>query len=231
VDAATALRFEEHLHACPNCTKALGEQRILQTALKGDALFYRAPEHLHQRVRASLTGQTRRPAKRLPWRALVAAACLLFCVGLGALLGRVNFTGSAPERLLQEVTASHIRSLQWNHLIDVHSSDQHVVKPWFTGKLDFSPSVRIPAPEEFPFVGGRLDYLDGRQVAALVYKRREHVINVFMWPASSTQDIAPQGETRQGYQLIYWSKAGMNVWVVSDLNETELNEFARRLQE
>jgi anti-sigma factor RsiW len=208
----------------------LADEKTIQSALKADALYYRAPDDLHQRLRVSLRRQAR-PPKRFFLRPLVATACLLLCVGLGMLLGRADLSGSARERLLQQVTASHIRSLQWNHLMDVPSSNQHVVKPWFTGKLDFSPTVRIPAPEEFPLEGGRLDYMDGRPVAALVYKRREHVINVFMWPAPSSDDLAPQTETRQGFQIIHWSKAGMNFWVVSDLNATELDEFARRLRE
>jgi anti-sigma factor RsiW len=147
------------------------------------------------------------------------------------LLTRVGLGPSREERLVQEVASSHIRSLQWKHLVDVPSSDKHVVKPWFNGKLDFSPPVPVPSTEAFPLLGGRLDYLDGRPVAALVYKRREHVINVFLWPGPANADTPPRRETRQGYQLIHWSRAGMNCWVVSDLAPGELNELAERLRE
>jgi anti-sigma factor RsiW len=230
LDAGTALQYEQHVHACPACAKALAEQKTLQTEMKADTLYYRAPEHLHRQVRASLNRKTRHSTHRL-WRALVTAACLFLCVGLGVLLGRFGLPASSQERLLDELTAGHIRSLQWNHLVDVPSSNQHVVKPWFTGKLDFSPSVRIPEPRDFTLVGGRLDYLDSRAVAAVVYKRREHVINVFSWPAPASQDTPSRVETRQGYQLIYWCKGGMYYCVVSDLNAEELNELARRFQD
>lgn len=111
--------------------------------------------------------------------------------------------------------------------MDVVSSDQHTVKPWFNGKLDFSPPVKDLAAQEFPLIGGRLDYLSGHSVAALVFRRHKHIINLFVWPAKEGDSKAASVQPSQGYNLIHWSEAGMVFWAVSDLNDKELMEFVR----
>ncbi len=234
LDASTTLEYEQHLRTCPACAPRLAEQKVLQTAMKADALYYKAPEHLRDRLRSSLRHQRAPRFARFPLRwVAAAAACLILCVGLGFLVAR--FTGVTPnqERLAQEVASSHIRSLQVENkrLVDVRTSNRHEVKPWLSERLDFSPPVPDLANEGFPLVGGRLDYLDGRPVAAVVYQRRKHFINVFLWPAPANENTQPRRETRQGYHLIQWSGAGMNHWVVSDLNLDELNEFVQRLRD
>jgi len=129
----------------------------------------------------------------------------------------------------REVVSSHIRSLMANHLTDVASTDQHTVKPWFNGKLDFSPPVSDLATSGYPLIGGRLDYLRGRPVAALVYQRRKHLINVFAWPDEGVADAETPPRTQQGYHIIHETHGGMAYWIVSDLNSDELSSFGKLL--
>ena len=130
---------------------------------------------------------------------------------------------------MSEVVSDHVRSLMASHLTDVLNSDQHTVKPWFTGKLDFSPEVRDLSPDGFELVGGRLEYIDGHSAAAIVYQRRKHVINVFMWPSAGS-DQEPQTLARQGFNIVEWKQAGMYYCAASDLNQQELSEIASMLR-
>lgn len=231
LDPSVSLQFEQHLGACPACSKALTEQQAIQAEMKADSLYFKAPPILRDRVRASLKKQSGAGPVRFPWRWVAAAACVALCIGFGFLLAQFAFTPSVPERLTQEVASAHIRSMQAKHMVDVLSSDRHEVKPWFNDKLDFSPPAPDLEKEGFPMVGGRLDYLNGRPVAALVYRRRQHFINIFVWPTSGRESGDFQRETRQGYHLVHWAKAGMNYWIVSDLDPTELGELAQRVRE
>ena len=231
IDPSVSLQYEQHIGQCAACSKALADQQAIQVAMKADSLYFKAPEILRARLRASLKKQASAGNVLFPWRWLAAAACVALFTGLGFLLARFTFATSGHEQLTQEVASAHIRSLQAGHIVDVPSTDRHEVKPWFNGKLDFSPPTPDLDKEGFFLVGGRLDYLDGRPVAALVYRCRQHLINVFIWPNSGTESGDIQRETRQGYHLIHWSKAGMNHWIASDLNPTELNELAQRFRE
>ncbi len=230
-DPSVSLQYEQHVATCPACSKALAEQQAIQVEMKADLFYYKAPEDLRERLRLSLHKQSRSRLSRFSMRWMPVAASVVVCIGLGFLLARFTLDHSIQDRMTQEVASAHVRSLQADHLVDVRSSDKHTVKPWFSGKLDFAPPIPDLAAEGFPLVGGRLDYLDGRSVAALVYRRRNHFINLFVWPDTGAEPQEPRQDTRQGYHLIHWSRAGMSFWVVSDLDPAELNELVQRLRE
>jgi anti-sigma factor RsiW len=231
LDLGGSLQCEQHLRECSACAKAVAEQQTLQAALKADTLYYRAPENLRERLRSTLRKQGGPRAARFPWRLVAAAACVVFFMGLGFVLAQFTLAPAARERLTQEVASAHIRSLQAEHIVDVLSSDRHTVKPWFNGKLDFAPLTRDLSQHGFSLVGGRLDYINGRTVAAVVYRRREHLINVFIWPEAGNEEGEIRREALQGYQLVHWSRNGMQHWVVSDLDPGQLNELVERLRE
>jgi anti-sigma factor RsiW len=228
LDLVRSLEVERHREACPACAAAVGELQALRAALAGPALYHRAPAALRDRVRASLrpAGPARATARAFPWRLLAVAASLAFVATLTWAALRGLPLPSADERVAEQVVASHVRSLMLpGRDVDVASSDQHTVKPWFNGRLTFSPPVKKPAGAGFDLVGGRLDYLDRQKVAVLVYKRRRHVINLFVWPAADRSPRPPRTLTTQGYHVIHWSEGDLTFWVVSDLNAAELREF------
>src|SRR5581483_424721 len=159
-----------------------------------------------------------------------AAAALIVAVAGGALIARtiVHNLRAPANAVAEDVVSDHVRSLLADHLFDVRSTDQHTVKPWFLGKLNYAPPVTDLAADGFPLVGGRLDYVSGRNVAALVYQRQKHTINLFVWPSDDGSSVAPPSSIR-GFQVEHWIRDGMTFWAVSDLNAAELHEFRTRL--
>ena len=214
------------------------EDAGLSDAIRDRATRHEAPPALRDRLAAALNRPDPLPAaaprSRLraswlrPWAGMGAA----FAVGVFVSLTFVSYQASLREEnnLVQEVVDGHVRSLMASHLADVASSDQHTVKPWFGGKLDFSPPVPDLAGEGFPLVGGRLDYLDLRPVAALVYRRQQHIINLFVWPSGGAATQAVKSQSRQGFNTAEWNDSGMRFWAVSDLNASELHAFAQLLR-
>lgn len=232
LDVVNALEIEAHLHDCPDCAREYRELAAMQSVLKNPALFHPAPPGLQKRVTASVRKPSPKAASwtRLPWGWVTAAVLLAVMAAFWA-------GGAGPNRLVpgrgdalaQEVLTAHVRSLQVDHLTDVASSDQHTVKPWFDGKLDFSPTVVDLATEGYPLAGGRLDYLDGHPVAALVYGRYKHVINLFVWPAAGPAQ-APVASTQNGYNQVHWVQSGMAYWAISDVNREDLSGFVELVQ-
>ncbi len=226
--------LKAHLPTCAPCTARLAEYRAMGDALRRQAHAETAPAALRQRIAATLEAAEATAAS--PWArrrrpmwspgVLAAAAAVVLAVGL-AVGGRRG--GDTAETTAQEVLDSHVRSLAGDqaHLFDVASTDQHTVKPWFSGKLDFAPSVVDLAPQGFPLLGGRVDFIAGKRVAALVYGRRQHTINVYEWPGGN--ESKPAGELRLGYSMLHWTHAGMVYWAVSDVNPTDLQELARNI--
>jgi len=229
LEAGAILELEQHLQNCPGCMLAWRNLQGLKKALKQDALYFAAPAGLLQRIKSELPA----PAKSAPqrpvwsWNWLTTAMSGGFALCLALLLSVTLFRPASEQPLAQEIVSSHIRSLMPGHLMDVMSTDQHTVKPWFNGKLDFSPPVKDLAAQGFPLIGGRLDYIGGRGVAALVFQRHKHIINLFVWPTNEGDSKAATVTPSQGYNLIRWSEAGMVFWAVSDLNEKELMEFVQ----
>jgi len=251
LDLLSTVKLEAHLRDCTPCAQAHRNLQTLRSGISSGDVYFKAPNHLAERVRlalqeadngeayssASVQEMSRRmPSQQLPkrmwWQFSWAWAGVAAAVAMaGLVVWRLDpgvSRRSQNELLAQEVLSSHVRSLMANHLTDVPSSDQHTVKPWFNGKLDFSPPVKDLAAEGFPLVGGRLDYLDDRPVAALVYQRRKHFINLFIWPSDSGS--GQKTVMRQGYNLFQWTQSGMSYWAVSDLNSTELQDFVHLVQ-
>ena len=230
--------LDDHLQTCPACHSAFVSQTTLRAAIKQRATYFQAPIDLESRIRAALPKETdAQPgrAKQGPrywgaWNWMNVGSVLASLVVLIWSAGLYLATPSPNQRLAEEVVSSHVRSMMVNHIADVASSDQHTVKPWFNGKLDFSPIVNDLSTQGFPLIGGRLDYLDHRSVAALVYRHRLHLINVYIWPAAKERQTAIQTASIQGYHLVHWSEEGMRYWLISDLDPQDLMALARILQ-
>jgi len=232
--APHASQFQDHLDACPGCRAEMDEVRAARKVIHQEGVKWRPPEALRaqvlsmlafeESVTASRPPQRPQPQKSTWWRALDLFKQWSF-VPAAALAGSLFLFSITPSQTLvlqDEILASHIRSMMADHLTDVPTSDQHTVKPWFNGKIDFSPPVMDLVKDGFPLVGGRVDYLGGRVVAALVYHRNRHVINLFIWPANSTAQTAA---VHDGYNMEQWSDGGLVFWAISDVAPGELVRF------
>ena len=222
LDIVNAREVELHLSACEECRRLEQRIRALSGALAASAPAYRAPAGLRKNVLAALRREAK-PARQNWWLVFATGAA---CALLLLVFAISQMTRAPHNAIADEVVANHVRSLLATHLVDIASSNQHAVKPWFDGKVDFAPEVRDLAGNGFPLVGGRLDYLNGKTVVALVYERNNHPINLFIVPASTNRASEPSVLTRRGYNLIHWTRGEMDYWAVSDLNAEELRQFA-----
>jgi anti-sigma factor RsiW len=234
LDVATAILVKQHLRDCSQCQQLLEARKALRDLLNNPQLLFEVPDSLRQKIQSALPVATPSARRRsvgrsvIPWFTvpLALAAALAVVFGLQFLNQRGMFDRSGGNALAEEVISSHVRSLLAAHLLDVPSSDQHTVKPWFDGKLKFSPPVRDFADQGFRLIGGRLDYINGREVAALVYQRRLHIINLFIWPLESGRNTAAESFTKDGYNVSHWERDGFEFWAVSDVSAQDLRAFA-----
>jgi mycothiol system anti-sigma-R factor len=239
LDAARAAEFERHLLSCPQCVAELEAQETLRSTIQRAGLRERAPEKLRRNLQVAISGtaepvKTVTPIRPKPpirptwWLTLAAAAVFVIVLGSRFL---PNLTqGRGGEEMAASIVDAHLRSLQPGHLEDVISTDQHTVKPWFDGRIDFAPPVHDFASEGFPLQGGRLDVVRGKTVAVLVYGRRKHIINVFVWPTSE-RDASPQQGSQLGYNWIDWRKGGMEFSAISDVSATDLVELQKLISQ
>lgn len=235
LDLVRHLEWEAHLGGCPECARLSETFRAQRAALREALPRFTAPVHLAGKVLAALRAEGAPsvaliqppPARPAPiswpiWSAAGLAASVMFALAVGYTWGSARARG---DLLIDEAVSDHIRSLQFNHLSDVVSTDQHTVKPWFAGKLDFSPPVVDLAAAGFPLSGGRLEHLSGRPAAALVFRRRQHAINLFIWPAGR-EEVASRHAELSGYHAQSWSQGGFNFLAVSEIPAAELGQFA-----
>jgi anti-sigma factor RsiW len=238
IDLVNHLQIEKHLAECADCARAYNNIASLKSAAAADDLYYRAPSDLRARISSSLGEREPKPASeavpsRTPWWVWrwtpVFASLLIVAAAAAVYLGVLRPSRSNDDLLAKEFVSAHVRSMMTDHLMDVVSTDQHTVKPWFDGKIDFAPPVTDLAAEGYPLTGGRLDYVGDHTVAALVYARRQHRINLFISPTADA-DSPDKISVVQGYNVVHWTRSGMTFWAVSDLNFNELQEFALALQ-
>jgi anti-sigma factor RsiW len=227
LDAGHAREVEDHVAGCPRCAAALRDYREMSKAVASADLRYKAPVELRRRIEASLP-QAKAPSRRAVLRgfAMGSGVSAIAATGLVAIVLRHD----DESRITSEIVSAHLRSLQAGHLTDVLSTDQHTVKPWFNGRLDVAPPVIDLTAQGFTLIGGRLDYVDARPVGAIVYRRRLHVINLFVAQTASTETRAPRTETFQGFNVRSWSEGGLHYWAVSDIAADELAEFSEKFQ-
>jgi anti-sigma factor RsiW len=233
LDAASTIELESQLRESPALQQEFERLSALQSLVRNRASRFDAPSHLARRVFAALPeAPPARTLKTVPswWRPLAMGATM---AAVALLLWSVvpTFNRLDPDTgTREEVLAAHVRSLMADHLTDLTSTERHTVKPWLSSRLDFAPPVEDLASEGFTLIGGRLDYLGGRPVAALVYRYRQHIINVFVWPSSNNQQVSVQTWALRGYNIARFDSRGMSFWAVSDLNPEDLQKLASLLQ-
>ena len=228
LDAGHAREVETHAAGCARCAAQLASYRDLRQALQGGNLRHKAPASLRRSI-----------DRAVPSPAATDRRTLLKGFALGSLLSAaaaasvtlVVLREDRDQRIVSEAISAHLRSLQADHLTDVLSTDQHTVKPWFNGRIDLAPPVIDLAGQGFTLIGGRLDFIDGKSVAVIVYRRRVHVINLFVTQGVGSSLPGPRMETVQGFNIRRWSDQGLNMLAVSDINREELDEFGNKFEE
>jgi len=234
LDAGHARDVEAHVAQCSACAEKLRAFRAVRGAMSAANLKEAAPASLRSRIEAAIPAprvadgqKIARPSRRMFFGGFAAGAALSAAAAASLFLAVIR--NDQEQTIADEVVSAHIRSLQAGHLMDVETSDQHTVKPWFDGKLDVAPPVVDLTAEGFTLLGGRLDYIGGEPVASVVYRRRKHIINLFVARHLGQTHALVTANTVQGYNVRHWSDQGLDYWAVSDLDGEELGEFVQKV--
>jgi anti-sigma factor RsiW len=220
-----------HIAACASCVEELESVQALRSAVRINLPVHRAPPGLAMRIGSALPREAPPvPHRRPPQWGFGGAALAGGFAGVALTLAVTRLT-PAPDPLIADVVADHVRSMMADHLTDVPTSDQHTVKPWLSARLDLSPVVKDFAAEGYPLVGGRLDFVDGHRAAAVVYRRDKHVINLFAFVSDDPSDLPPRQQTRDGFNIVQWRMGGLTYVAVSDVEATQLLAFERLVRE
>src|SRR5713226_7912008 len=229
LDAGHAREVERHLEGCPPCAAQLRASRELRQAMPAAQLRFAAPMSLRRRIEKALpSAPPRTSTRRSVLRGFAMGSALSAAIAATVVIAVIRT--DHDQRVLGDVLSAHLRSLQGEHLTDVQTSDQHTVKPWFNGKVDVAPPVVDLTAQGFRLIGGRLDYIDGRAVASIVYRRRTHVINLFVAQAAASESHGAKLETVQGFNIRRWKAQGLDFWAVSDIAADELQEFVDKFE-
>jgi anti-sigma factor RsiW len=229
LDAGHAHDVETHAGSCARCAAQLRAYREMQQAMQAAPLRHAAPASLRYRIEKALPpAPTRVASRRSMLKGFVMGTAL--STAIAASLAIAVIRTDQDQRVLGDVLSAHMRSLQGDHLLDVPTSDQHTVKPWFNGKVDIAPPVVDLTAQGFRLIGGRLDYIDGKAVASIVYRRRSHVINLFVADGATSAPHGPKLEKMQGFNVVRWSAQGLEFFAVSDVNADELDEFVEKFK-
>jgi anti-sigma factor (TIGR02949 family) len=228
LDAGHAREVEAHIATCQHCAAQLKAYRDMRSVMAASDLHFAAPMQLRRRIETALPA-TRTPDRRSVLKGFVMGSALSAAAATGLVV--VVLRREDEQRILADVVSAHLRALQAGHLTDVLSTDQHTVKPWFNGRLDVAPPVVDLTAQGFTLIGGRLDYIDGRTIGAIVYRRRIHVINLFVAQTSNAEPRVARVDTVQGFNIRHWSERGLSYWAVSDLNAGELADFGNKFEQ
>src|SRR5262249_20742157 len=229
LDVAKSVEIDGHVRECLQCTAVLRQFEALRSSLNAASLLFTPATGLERRVRKALQREVRPRARfgLTPWRWVAVPLAASLAAALAWNMAAYRGAQSGADLLSTELVSSHVRSLLVDHLVDVATSDQHTVKPWFNGKVDFAPPVNDFTDSGFALVGGRVDYIAGRPVAVVVYKRRQHVVNVFIWPSKPDEEQTRHRGALEGYHLLRWTRPGLTLWAVSDVTSADLEDLAR----
>ena len=234
---AEAQKIQQHLEQCPTCESLYASRLVVRQALQKPEMRFLPSADLREQIHGELLKQIRPPARRtwrLPafqfpswaWPTLAgAAAVLLLWFGSNVFLTANRSANSVIATVTGQLVSDHMRSLLANHLIDVVSTDQHTVKPWFAGKLNFSPPVYDFSDQGFKLIGGRLDYLGNQEIAAVVFQHRQHYINLFVWPTNQSTSFPDTSFQKEGFNLYGWEANGLTLWAITDADPESLKAF------